>query len=224
VSLTNAVRRDPHEAEERAGTWDLSVTEENRMLSYVFAVALSALALSSAHSADEQTLAGRRLLLKENADATKNRIVAVTGEGILVGNGGTHDPVLHGGGLRVLTSDGCGGPCDTTYPLPASGWSYVGPLGGNIGYKFSDSVGPIRKVVVRSPQRIRVVGKGSALGHDLAANPDPVDVVVTTGDRSYCARYGGTVSFVPDSKFLARKAPVSPGCPTAGSASGAFID
>jgi glucose/arabinose dehydrogenase len=79
-----------------------------------------------------QLLSGKRLLLKDNADPTRKKI-AVRSKDVTVDLGGgdtsADDPVVNGGSLRVRTGDGCGGPCDTVYPLPnadGDGWSYVG--------------------------------------------------------------------------------------------------
>src|SRR4029450_11971960 len=66
------------------------------------------------------------------------------------GNGSADDPVVNGGSVRILTTDGCAGPCDDTYPLPSGGWSYVGAMGDNKGYKFLDPAGPLKLVLIRA--------------------------------------------------------------------------
>jgi hypothetical protein len=176
--------------------------------------------LAAVPPAPEQPLFGRSLLLKDDADPTMKRIVAVAKDSSLSlgsGNGSADDPVLNGGSLRVLTADGCGGPCDDTYTLPSTGWSYIGQAGDNKGYRFSDTAGPIRAIVVRAGRRIRVVGRATSapLGHELAADPQPVDVVLSAGTvpRSWCMEYGGDTSFAANARFIARNAPVPASCP-----------
>jgi glucose/arabinose dehydrogenase len=168
----------------------------------------------------EQPLFGKSLRLNDDADATKKRVVAVAKDPTLSlggGNGSADDPVLNGGSLRVLTADGCGGPCDDTYTLSAGGWSYIGLAGDNKGYRFRDTAGAIRAVVVRAGRRVRVVGRATSapLGHELAADPQPVDVVLSVGTvpRRWCMEYGGGTSFVANARFIARNAPAPASCP-----------
>jgi glucose/arabinose dehydrogenase len=168
-------------------------------------------------AASSQLLSGKRLLLKDNADPTKKKL-SVRSKDITVDLGGgdtsADDPVVNGGSLRVRTTDGCGGPCDTVYPLPNAGedgWSYVGQAGDNRGYRYKSKTGVIRQVLVKAGKLLKVNGKG-ALGHELAADPSPVDVTVQTGARQYCLEYGGTTSFKVDAQFVAKDAPTAPAC------------
>ncbi len=168
----------------------------------------------------EQPLAGKSLLLQDDADPTKKRVVAVSRDvsiSLGSGNGSADDPVVNGGSLRIRTGDGCGGPCDDTYTLASGGWSYIGQAGDNRGYRFRDPIGPIRLVVVRAGRRLRVVGRATAmpLGHELAADPQPVDVVLSVGTvpHRYCMEYGGGTSFVANTRFIARNANAPALCP-----------
>ena len=167
--------------------------------------------------ASSQLLSGKRLLLRDNADPTKKKLT-VRSKDLTVdlggGDGSADDPVLNGGAVRVRTSDGCGGPCDTLYALPNVGedvWSYVGDFGENKGYRFKSKTGLIRQLQVKDGKLLKVNGKG-ALGHELAADPAPVDVTVITGARQYCLQFGGITNFRVDSQFTAKDAPTSPGC------------
>jgi hypothetical protein len=165
-----------------------------------------------------QTLSGKKMLMKDDADPTRKRVVVVSSDPAVslgAGNGSTDDPVVHGGSLRILTSGGCGGPCDDTYPLPSAGWSYIGAVGANKGYRFRDTSGPIRLVLVRAGRRVRVVARAtsSPLGHELAAPPQPVDVVLSTGTtRRLCMEFGGVTAFVVDTRFTGRNAPAPLSC------------
>ena len=66
-----------------------------------------------------------------------------------------------------------------------------------------------------------MIGKGSSLGHTLAANPNPVAVVLELGAQTYCGRFGGSAQFTAGTKYLAKSASAPAEC---GSPSGAFID
>jgi len=167
-----------------------------------------------------QTLFGKKMLLTDDADATRKRVVVVSNDPAVnlgAGNGSADDPVVNGGSLRILTSDGCGGPCDDTYPLPSSGWSYIGPPGDGKGYRYKDTSGPIRLVLIRAGRRTRIVGRAgsSPLGHELAAPPEPVDVVLSLGTvpRRWCMTFGGVTSFIADTRFSGKNAPAPSACP-----------
>jgi len=123
--------------------------------------------------------------------------------------------VTNGGSLRVR-----GTGFDTTYDLSKSGWKYQGKAGQDKGYKFTKGAA-IKSVIIKSGKLLRIVGKGSALGHSLAADPSPVSITLTLGDRKYCLRFGGTVQFKAGTKLLAKNAPKPADC---GSPSAAFLD
>ncbi len=161
-----------------------------------------------------QALTGDKLTLKASSVAAKRALVLQTKDPTLTlgaGNGGADDPVLHGASLRVVTTDGCGGPCDATYELPAAGWRYVGAPGANGGYKYRDAAllhGPIKTAAIKAGKLAKVSGKGAGLTHTLATDPRPVTVTVRVGASSACMVFGGTTKFVPAKAFSAKKAPV----------------
>jgi hypothetical protein len=47
----------------------------------------------------------------------------------------------------------------------------------------------------------------------LATNPNPVDVVLTTGTDRYCMSFGGTPKFSANKKYLATGAAAPSTCP-----------
>ena len=156
-----------------------------------------------------QPLSGKRLVLRATPvlrALSKDTTVALGG-----GNGSADDPVVNGGSLRVASAG-----FDDTYGLPASGWSYVGSAGQQKGYRYSDrslANGPVKFVLVRNGRVVRIVGKGAGLGQSLAADPDPVDLVLTTGARTYCMQFGGATTFNAGVSFVARDATAPGACP-----------
>lgn len=86
--------------------------------------------------AADQTVTGKRMKLRAGADPGKKRLNVLSADPTInvgQGNGSADDPVVHNGTVRVLTTDGCSGPCDTTYPLvaapPDETWRYIGDAG-----------------------------------------------------------------------------------------------
>jgi hypothetical protein len=102
-----------------------------------------------------------------------------------------------------------------TYALPAANWSYIGHAGDNKGYKFKHTdltTNPIKGANVMPGKLLKITGKGSLLGHSLGSNPNPVDVTVAIGGRSYCMSFGGTATFKLDKQYLAKDAPAPVAC------------
>ncbi len=166
-----------------------------------------------------ELLAGKKLLLKDKAGRPQKRGVDVilAAPTLSGGNASEDDPVQNGGALRIVSAKG---GFDTTYTLPASGWKYQGKAGQGKGYKFTGS-GAIKSVLVKPGKLARVIGSGSSLGHTLAANPDPVAVILDMGTQAYCGRFGGSSQFTEGTKYLAKSASAPAEC---GSPSGAFLD
>src|SRR5262249_4344562 len=155
----------------------------------------------------ETTLAGAKLVLKAATPATakltfasKDPAIAVTPAG-----GGSDDPTIAGGRLRIATTQGSA--FDVTHVLPPSGWKTIGTAGSVIGYKFKSKTGPIRTVLVRNGKQLKASGNGTALGVLVSTDPNPVEVVLTTGTRHYCLEFGGTTTLKPGVQYQARDAP-----------------
>jgi hypothetical protein len=145
-------------------------------------------------------------------------VVVSTDPVVDLGGGATSadDPTLNGGSLRVLST---AGGFDDTYPMPASGWSYIGSAAAPRGYRYKDTkqvLGPVKNATLKS-ERLRVSAKGSALGQTLGTNPDPVSVVLQTGGKHYCMSFGtgagATTSFTADRQFTAKDASAPDACP-----------
>lgn len=163
----------------------------------------------------DQLLDGKKITLKAKLSKPDKKGLALvskdTGITIGAGNGSGDDPRTAGALLRVASSSG--DVFDSTYSLPAGGWTRIGAEGANKGYKFaSGGVGAIKTVTIK-PKSIALTGKGALLGHTLQANPNPVELVLTMGGTRYCLRFGGTVVFKPGKSYVAKGAGAPGGCP-----------
>ena len=158
-------------------------------------------------AATAELLSGQSLLL------TKRRLGVVShdsGIGLGRGKDSADDPVTQGGSLRVLSIEG--DVFDTTYPLPAAGWRYLRHRKAIVGYAFHGT-GAVRAVLVKAGKLVSVAGRGTGLGHTLAANPAPVRVVLTLGAEQYCTSFGGTLKFTAGAKYVATNAGAPDVCP-----------
>jgi hypothetical protein len=72
--------------------------------------------------------------------------------------------------------------------------------------------GPIRSVLVKPGKLAKAMGKGSGLGHTLAANPDPVSVLLAVGTQRDCMSFAGG-KFVAGKQYLAMHDPPPAACP-----------
>jgi hypothetical protein len=165
-----------------------------------------------------QRLGGKRLLLKPR------RLLLASDDATITlgdGNGGTADPVLHGGSIRVVSRGTP--PFDDTYDLPADRWRYRGSAGANAGYKLRGAE-PVRSLLIRPGRRVTVAAAGIGLGHTLDADPTAVDVVVEIGSHCYCLGFGGDQIYKPGKKWIAKHAPAAAACPPSASPTAAFVD
>jgi hypothetical protein len=168
-----------------------------------------------------QQVSGSKLKLTDNDNDTKKALTLSSrsrGLNLGAGNGSVDDPTIMGGSLRVLTANGCGGPCDTTYDLPAGSWTLSKGQFPVRSYKFADRFGTVRSITLRpgSGTSLKISAKGAGLLHELAADPGPVDVVLTIGGHSICMEFGGTTTFRQRSTsatFSANGAPSPADCP-----------
>jgi len=159
-------------------------------------------------------LPGKQLLLKGKPGKPAKTSLAMSSNdaalGLGSGNGSQHDPTLHDGSLRLVSS--ASGAFDQTYMLAGS-WKYVGKAGQNKGYKWKSKAGPITSVVLKKGKVLQIAGHGAGLGITLASDPKPVDVVLSLGTMRICFEFGGTTKFVAGKSFKATAAPAPAACP-----------
>ena len=162
--------------------------------------------LAVAMTGVDAPLTGKGLTLRT---AAQNSVTAKSKDSSMDlggGVGSADDPTVSGGSLRVRSVVG---GFDDTYPMPAGSWSVIGDPSNAKGYRYKDpdqANGPIKVAMLRSGKLIKAVGKGAGLHHTLAANPDPVDVVLQTGTKRYCMTFAGTVRFTANLLFNAKDA------------------
>jgi hypothetical protein len=150
-------------------------------------------------------VAGTKLVLKTNPKnaAKKSLVILLHGANITLG-----DPVGHGGGsVRVFTTSG--DAFDDTYPLPGNRWKSIAK---GKGFKYVDPSGPIRLVIVKQGKMVKVTGQGGSLMDTLAANPDPVRVLIAAGTEGYCAEFAGG-HFAAGKKYIAANSSPPASCP-----------
>ena len=154
-----------------------------------------------------QPLTGTRLLLKTGAKPAKSALQLLAKDASIV----LADPRQEGGNLHVFTT--AGDAFDAIYPLLPSDWKAIGKPKAIKGYRFKGGSGPIKLILVKAGKLVKIIGKGAELRQSLALDPQPVNVVLTTGAARYCMSFGGTPTFTAGKRFLATNAPAPTVCP-----------
>jgi hypothetical protein len=156
---------------------------------------------------------GARLALADDPrDPTRRRLDVATDDdavGLGAGRGSLDDPTVSGASLRVR-----GAGFDDTYVLPADKWRPT-----RDGWQYADaslSAGPIRRARIRAGRLASAKGLGAQLQHTLGESPEPVFVILQTGEtgQRWCMRFGGATRYVPARAFKAHDAGVPDECPT----------
>jgi glucose/arabinose dehydrogenase len=176
--------------------------------------------LAAAPTGSDALIGGRILRLSDNLSNAALKFVSVLSLDATIdlggGAGSADDPTLNGGSLRVVSTTG---GFDNTYPLPASGWHYIGRPATPLGYRYADLRrlnGPVQ-IATLLGGRMLALGRGSGLGHALGSNPDPVSVVLETGSKRYCMSFGTSTAaatrFTAGKLFNATGASAPAACP-----------
>jgi len=189
---------ESYDTEGSAGAWNAALGTACQSQGKTFAAAV----------VSEEFPVGTKLALAASLGAGKPRKMTLLSKDarIALGRGpeSADDPVVNGGSLRVLSEGGTA--FDDTYALAADGWKYSSAKKPEKGYSFKGG-DPIRKVTVKPGKQIKISGKGELLGHELTPAPDAVIVELRLGERRYCFRFGGEVTYVQDRSFTAIAAP-----------------
>ena len=90
--------------------------------------------LAVALTVSDALLQGKALTLRDNASKPAQKSLTITSKDLAIslgsGAGSADDPTVNGGSLRVVSTPG---GFDNTYPLPKTGWSYIGKPGEGEG-------------------------------------------------------------------------------------------
>jgi hypothetical protein len=78
------------------------------------------------------------------------------------------------------------------------------PVSTVLGYKLHTHT--FTSILVKPGKIVKIVAKGTTLGHTLASDPRPVLVELRLGAERYCMGFGGDVKFTADKKYLAKNA------------------
>jgi glucose/arabinose dehydrogenase len=154
-------------------------------------------------------LAGQHLVLRAEPQPERRRLVVKSRDPAVVAGTGTDDPTVAGGELHVRGTD-----FEAVYRLPKEAWSRRADGQSLVYSDRTLAHGPVRSVVLTAARQLRIQARGAGLGLALGAtDPRPVDVVLWTGMRRSCLRFGGTGRFVPGRQLVARAAAAPVACP-----------
>ena len=158
-----------------------------------------------------------KLTLKDNADATKRKLVLIAKDTatLVPVPGSSGDPTVVGATLTVDNTDSTPDAWSTT--LPAAGWKGLGNPAGSKGYKFTGA-GPCIKAIVKPGKLVKVLCKGSGIAYTLnESSQGSVALKLTLGSgtpppQSYCLEFGGTIIADEVNAFKAKDAPPVASC------------
>jgi hypothetical protein len=155
-------------------------------------------------------LSGKKLDLRDGADATHRRLTWVAKDARIALPEGDDRPTVAGATLRVLnptTGE------SATLALPAALWTQL-PTGS---FRYRDprfTMGPVRSALLRARRLAKVSARGSEIHFTLdEPSQGSLGVVLRSGSRQYCTLFGGVVKADRPGRFLARSAPPPAGCP-----------
>jgi hypothetical protein len=173
-------------------------------------VVLLLLAVLGVARAEDERLAGSKLVLRENTKA--EHLVLVAREGVLAPlPGGTEDPTRVGAVLEI--SNPRTGE-RARFETVAADWTVnaVGTVFRFRNHLEKGAGSEVRGIVIRHQRRLKISTR--ALGITLDEETQrALSVVLTTGTRRYCLLFGGKIGKDKPGRFAARNAPAPIACP-----------
>jgi hypothetical protein len=161
-------------------------------------------------------ISGDKILITDNADVTKRKIIFVSKDPAIdtAGGGVGMDPVANGAQLVVLNANTDEEVC---FNLGAGTTFWKTSATGTLTYKDpSFTNGPCKSARVKEGKLLKVtcVAKVSPIAFSLdETTQGNMAVRFSSGTTEYCAAFGGTiVKDLQGKKFLAKKAPAASGC------------
>jgi hypothetical protein len=158
-----------------------------------------------------QRLIGKRLSLRDGSDPAKRQLGWLAKDTTITLPQGADRPTV-AGALLTITNPTTGETA--TLSMPASGWTE-----SSKGFAYSDprhALGPVKRAFLRARRLAKVLASGSGIGFTLdEPSQGSLGVVLTTGSRSYCTLFGGTVRTDRFDRFIAVRAPAPAMCPGA---------
>jgi len=142
-------------------------------------------------------ITGRQLLVKDDDDPSRRKLTVQSKDPTLDSSTGTGiDPVTDGASLQLYNANG--GSESVCFQLPSAGWRATGtaPL---LGYKYKDTAfahGPCKAAMIKHGKLLKVQcdAKVQPIAYSLNEPAQGVLAVrFTSGTRSFCATFGGTV-------------------------------
>jgi cysteine-rich repeat protein len=167
-----------------------------RVASFVTLALLSASAIAA-----DRPVAGDSLTLKDPANPNGNAVKFKAAKDPAVVPSTGDDPTSLGATLQVRganPSDGDTGPIS----LPANLWQGLGNPAGSKGYKFVDKARAdgVKTIVLKPGNNggtLSISGGGADWTYAITQPQGAVDVELTIGDDTYCARFTTFVQNVP---------------------------
>ena len=174
-------------------------------------------------------IGGKLLLVKDNADPTKRKIVFVSKDPAIDTTVGTGvDPVTNGASFQVYNANGSGESVCLPLPSTAGTWEASGRAPDlRYSYKDADAAhGPCKVVKIKDGKLLRVLclAKVQPIDYSLdEPTQGAMAVRFTSGATTYCATFGGDVKVDSGTdppnpkgagKFKAKDAAAAP-CPPA---------
>ena len=162
--------------------------------------------------ADDYPVTGKRLVMMQTPSGTQ--ILVFISRDVIRAPlpGGADDPTLNGASLQVTS----GSSESAVLDLPAGYW-LVNRSGTTFRYRNVQApAGPsvVKIARIKNGSLLKVTAKGTGITLNEPSQGS-MDLVLTSGTRRYCARFGGTILRDEPSRFIAKSAPpgVCPGPP-----------